>query len=67
MTEENVEFVPVNQQHYFEALVELGYESFAVEPDGTVWIGLEDEKEYIDLEPVIAKVAEVAQRQQNNP
>lgn len=52
----------INHQHYFEAMTELGYESFSVEPDGAVWTGTEDNKTFVDPEIIFAKVAEVAAR-----
>lgn len=54
----------VDQQVYFEALIALGYESFSVEPDGTVWTGTEDEREYVDKKKVAKAVAEVEQARQ---
>lgn len=52
----------INQQLYFEAMTELGYESFAVEPDGTVWTGTEDNKTFVDPEIVAAKLQEIESR-----
>lgn len=52
----------VDQQLYFEAMTELGYESFAVEPDGTIWLGTEDDKQFIDTAPVLAKIEEIKAR-----
>jgi hypothetical protein len=54
----------IDHQVYFEALTELGYESFSVEPDGTVWTGKFEDKTFVDPEIVSAKVAEVEARKQ---
>jgi hypothetical protein len=52
----------VNQQLYFEAMTELGYESFSVEPDGLVWLGTEQDKQYVDPKIVSAKIKEIENR-----
>ena len=55
----------IDHQVYFEAMVELGYESFSVEPDGTVWTGTFEDKTFVDPAIVAAKVAEVESRKAN--
>jgi hypothetical protein len=54
----------IDHQVYFEALTELGYESFSVESDGTVWTGTFEDKTFVDREIVAAKVEEVQARKQ---
>jgi hypothetical protein len=52
----------IDHQIYFEALTELGYESFSVESDGTVWTGTFDNKTFVDADLVKAKVDEIKAR-----
>lgn len=46
------------------ACFELGYEDpISVEPDGTVWLGIDPDREYPDMQPINAKVAELEAKQ----
>lgn len=49
----------INQQLYFKAMISLGYDSFSIEPDGTVWLGTDDDRIYPNMDEINAKVAEI--------
>jgi len=53
---------PYNPQIWCEAMVELGYDSFSVEPDGTAWTGTEDKKVAVSQKTLDDKVAEIVAR-----
>ena len=43
-----------------EACLALGHEEpISIEPDGTVWLGADDDRSYPDMKPIMKKVVEL--------
>ena len=47
-----------------EACLALGHEEpISIEPDGTVWLGADDDRSYPDMKPIMKKVVELESAQ----
>ena len=50
----------MNSKDIRQACILLGYnEPISIEPDGTVWLGLDDDRTYPPMEPIRTKAAEL--------
>lgn len=56
---------PYDPQLWADALVELGYDSFSVEPDGSAWTGTSENKTTIPKKTITDKVAEIVARRES--
>lgn len=48
-----------------QACYSLGYEEpISIEMDGTVWLGIDPDREYPDMEPIMAEVERLEEEQE---